>query len=1002
MAFQPRHRWMISKIRWAFGLESETTVEEALREPKTYAMLTSMLSAKAKTKRRIFFFFQPKDMEVDGEMVLGNGQPYLFGTDGVSVKLRGRCVWFMREETNDKPLNLDQANDGAVTFGVLDDGVLDSVESVLSTCYAPSLSVKKVWKKADPVYTKKFVGRVDDFVRGMQSSLKSMTTGLELRKPDASFENSDGGTGFVGLSTSSDWDMVGHYVDLLDEWCLQTESYLEEGAHRQWESPDAGPDTELEYWRRRMQRLLSITEQIKTKDCKTVIGVLSAVTKANPTEMRIDRQRLFALLRRWRQIDINITEAANEAKDNVKYLQTLEKFIDPLYRGTPQTVIDALPALLNSIKMIHTIARYYNTTERMTTLFVKITNQMITNCCQHIAQDKPVDDMWNRAPGPLLNTLEECLRLNEAYQEQYRLTKDKLLTMPKGKQFDFSETQIFSKFDLFCRRVIKLIDMFSTIHQFHALADHQLEGMEGLIAAFFKIIGDFKKKRHELLDYQSNKFDRDYVEFNIAISDLEGSLQQFINQSFENITSIEQSLMLLKKFQTILQRESLKNDLDSKFTVIFHNYGLDLTTVQEIYEKYKHNPPLARNMPPVAGNITWSRHLLQRIEEPMRRFESNPTVLATKDSRKIIKTYNKVARTLVAFEYLWYEAWCRSVETSKAGLQATLIIRHPDTQRLYVNFDPEILQLIREAKCLSRLGIDVPEAARVVMLQEDKFKNYFQELSYLLSEYSNVVQRQLPVTVKLLRPHVADIELKIRPGMVTLTWTSMNIDTYKAHVHAGLNKLSQLLSNVNDIVENRIEKNLKMVTRTLLVNLPKNESLALDEFVIKQEHHVRDYKVQLQAKNREIEHAVDNIIDLATKYVLDVHIEPVQVVETTRVRTHYNKMMYTALLNCTRNSLLALKKRICARAGSGFLFLERPFFEVDVQLAVPSVRLSPSLEDIQRAVNKGALAVLRVSKSIWLWGQGEVNEDTATSEELLGRRSFFDQIGKDVEIVKGR
>jgi dynein heavy chain len=206
--------------------------------------------------------------------------------------------------------------------------------------------------------------------------------------------------------------MVGHYVDLLDEWCLQTESYLEEGAHRQWESPDAGPDTELEYWRRRMQRLLSITEQIKTKECKTVIGVLSAVTKANPAEMRVDRQRLFALLRRWRQIDINITEAANEAKDNVKYLQTLEKFIDPLYRGTPQTVIDALPALLNSIKMIHTIARYYNTTERMTTLFVKITNQMITNCCQHIAEDKPIDDMWNREPGRTFGWHTSAILLN--------------------------------------------------------------------------------------------------------------------------------------------------------------------------------------------------------------------------------------------------------------------------------------------------------------------------------------------------------------------------------------------------------------------------------------------------------------------------------------------------------------------------------------------------------------------------------------------------------------
>ena len=72
------------------------------------------------------------------------------------------------------------------------------------------------------------------------------------------------------------------------------------------------------------------------------------------------------LLNQWKSVDINITEALNEAKDNVKYLTTLEKFIEPLYSGTPQTIIDSLPALMNSVKMIHTIARYYNTTEKMT------------------------------------------------------------------------------------------------------------------------------------------------------------------------------------------------------------------------------------------------------------------------------------------------------------------------------------------------------------------------------------------------------------------------------------------------------------------------------------------------------------------------------------------------------------------------------------------------------------------------------------------------------------
>lgn len=300
--------------------------------------------------------------------------------------------------------------------------------------------------------------------------------------------------------------------------------------------------------------------------------------------------------------------------------------------------------------------------------------------------------------------------------------------------------------------------------------------MEDLIAHFFSLIDGFKRKRHDLLDFQRNDFDRDYVEFNVKIAELETRLQMFINTSFESITSIEHSLNLLRKFQNILQRESLRADLDDKFNIIFQTYGGELDSVQALYERFKHAPPVSRNLPPVAGNITWSRHLLKRIEEPMKRFEANQNVLASKDAKRIIKTYNKVARTLVAFEYLWYQAWLQSIETAKAGLQATLIIRHPDDGKLYVNFDQEILQLIREAKCLDRMGIEIPESAKIVLLQEDKFKSYFNDLSFALKEYARITNKIIPVTVNLLKPHIADMELKLRPGMITLTWTSMNID----------------------------------------------------------------------------------------------------------------------------------------------------------------------------------------------------------------------------------
>lgn len=84
----------------------------------------------------------------------------------------------------------------------------------------------------------------------------------------------------------------------------------------------------------------------------------------------------------------------------------------------------------------------------------------------------------------LVRKLEACLKLNEAYEEQYKLTKAKLEQNPKGKQFTFDEMQIFGKFKLFCRRVIKLIDMFSTIDQFNSLSKNKLEGTKTIIFVF--------------------------------------------------------------------------------------------------------------------------------------------------------------------------------------------------------------------------------------------------------------------------------------------------------------------------------------------------------------------------------------------------------------------------------------------------------------------------------------------------------------------------------------
>ena len=213
-------------------------------------------------------------------------------------------------------------------------------------------------------------------------------------------------------------------------------------------------------------------------------------------------------------------------------------------------------------------------------------------------------------------------------------------------------------------------------------------------------------------------------------------------------------LILLGKFQACFQREALRADLDSKLNIIFQNYGTELEEVQQLYEQQKHEPPLPRNLPPVAGNIVWSRHLLKRIEEPMKKFEQKTSVLESQSARKIIRTYNRMARTLVAFEFLWHQAWVQSIDQAKSGLEATLIIRHPEDDKLYVNLDMELLQLIREAKCLDRMGIDVPESAKIILFQEDKLKSYYSDLTWALAEYERIKNLVIPVTYIVLQTSI--------------------------------------------------------------------------------------------------------------------------------------------------------------------------------------------------------------------------------------------------------
>ena len=63
----------------------------------------------------------------------------------------------------------------------------------------------------------------------------------------------------------------------------------------------------------------------------------------------------------------------------------------------------------------------------------------------------------------------------------------------------------------------------------------------------------------------------------------------------------------------------------------------------------------------------------------------------------------------------------------------------PDNCEFIVNFAPELSEVISETKYLEKLGYAIPELARSVALQEDKFVSFQDSLNHCLQRYHSAL-----------------------------------------------------------------------------------------------------------------------------------------------------------------------------------------------------------------------------------------------------------------------
>jgi dynein heavy chain len=635
----PRFKWASQRISACFSLPV-SQAENFLAHRTNRAAFMDLLNPGGPQKLAVFY--QATDA----------GAVELFFADPAKHPVTGdsRCCYFIRTCASDNKIKTDVLNDGNLTAGVLADRAWEDLHRSLMGMYLPLLQTRTAWGGANAGETSGFLSGMEGFADDLEKAVSGLFGGLTLKAPSQKVLDAI----MARRSNDEQTKAVDKVRKIILGWCDHINAALKEShedlAKLKSKSGSISggdgdssvshllksPIFELEYWRHRTQSLTSIVEQLQQPQHRACVSVLGSRAKialaANRRTIQEQGREIQVVLQQWKEVDSQLTEATIEAKDNFKYLGTMKKFFEPLSVGTPpREVASTLPALLNSIKMIFTISRYFGTPQRISALFAKITHQMIRNCrmyakkrMQSIVEDAAKTqgadsksatkeeagdgstssgvelDLMDKKPAAVLvnvtlwdiddesrsDILSRCMRLNELYQAEYLEVKqameearnealaasqsiiggggstrsvkkssyksggDSMSNLQDGEgaaSIFGAEDQklVFGEFDMFCRRLIKLEDLFSMIRQFQPLLGSKDMEMRSLVDEFKSIVNDLQKKRHDLLKFENAQFDRDYLEFSVRYSELLDRIQYFVNRSFSETLNVRDGYVFL-------------------------------------------------------------------------------------------------------------------------------------------------------------------------------------------------------------------------------------------------------------------------------------------------------------------------------------------------------------------------------------------------------------------------------------------------------------------------
>lgn len=157
-------------------------------------------------------------------------------------------------------------------------------------------------------------------------------------------------------------------------------------------------------------------------------------------------------------------------------------------------------------------------------------------------------------------------------------------------------------------------------------------------------------------------------------------------------------------------------------------------------------------------------------------------VIQHRNAQLSVKYYNYLSELFLHTQMQFHKGWYDYVDEVRDRLNSRILRKNPQTNWLEINFHSSIYQLIREAECMLRLELDLPQLCEVMVFCEERVLGSYKTLNDLILENNRIRMSVDMVLLSISRPSLKKLELAFKPGLSTVTWISDNLDNYFEHV----------------------------------------------------------------------------------------------------------------------------------------------------------------------------------------------------------------------------